>query len=251
MTARMLCCKRSDAATRFGTSFRSEASLSKGKKDDRIVIGLASVFGNIDAANDVVDVGAFDGAILDFLLGNSRARLLWNHDSREPPIGQILSMRTLTRDQLPKELIVSDPDITGALQVTKKYFEDAFADRVYQGVITGAISEMSFAYEVKRSRPVERNGKTVNILEDLEIFDISDVNWGCNSATIARVTSSKEGRTQTASTSRKAVLRQFRSQIFALAVDSGKHDVVDRVLRDINYDLVTTRAHLALGRSRR
>jgi hypothetical protein len=52
-------------------------------------------------------------------------------------------------------------------------------------VISKAITEMSFAYGVVKSRLEERNGKKVQILEELEIYDASDVNWGLNPLTVA------------------------------------------------------------------
>jgi HK97 family phage prohead protease len=255
----MLCCKRSEAASRFGSAYSRQSSLSKGKKkDDRVVIGWASVFGNIDVMNEVVDIHAFDKAILDFYAGRSRAVFLWNHDSSQPPIGKILAMRALSREQLPREVITTDPNITGALEVTKQYFDDAFADRVYKGVISGAIREMSFAYEVTRRREEERDGKTVRVLEELEIYDVADVNWGANSATVARVTSPKRRGTtsfSSHSSSRSHAQRvagAARSKLVDMAIATGNTETIDRLFNDLQFRrlrLLTNHANRILNRS--
>jgi HK97 family phage prohead protease len=242
-TARMLSCKRSEVATRFGGSFRHEAARSKGRKDDRVVIGFASVFGNIDAAKDIVDEHAFDFAILDFMMGRSRARFLWNHDSKQPPIGKILAMKSLSRSELPRELIAADPNITGALQITKQYFTDSFADRVYQGVISGVITEMSFAYHIKRRREEVRDGKTVQILEQLDLMDVSDVNWGCNDRTIARVTSPKQrpaARSRVRPAPSRLVVSDAKTRILELSAGYAP-EVFNQVIGGIELDLIDLR----------
>ena len=42
---------------------------------------------------------------------------------------------------------------------------------------------MSYAYDAHAYEYEERNGKTVRLLKDIEIYDVSDVNWGANPAT--------------------------------------------------------------------
>jgi uncharacterized protein len=155
----------------------------------RTITGIASVAGNIDAAGDIVQPGAFRKAVADFHAGKSRARFLWQHLQMQPPTAKIVDLKELSRSELPAQL-KADPDVTGGLQVEREYFKDEFSERVYQSVVNGAITEMSFAYDILDSEEKEVRGKRVRLLKSLELMDCSDVMWGCNSATIAAVKSS-------------------------------------------------------------
>lgn len=152
---------------------------------NRIVTGVAAVFGNVDAGGDVVAPGAFRKAVADFKAGRSRARFLWNHDSQQPPIARILDIKEVARDQLPASVLAKDPTATGGLVVKRQYFKDEFSDRIYKSILAGAINEMSFAYDVTKSSDSKINGKTVRLLEELVLYDLSDVNFGMNAATVA------------------------------------------------------------------
>lgn len=156
------------------------------KTESRTVVGICSVFGNVDSGDDIVTPGAFTKAIADFNNGRSRCRFLWNHNSNEPPVAQILKLRVLTKSELPTALRAM-PDVTGALEVTRRYFTDPFSDRVYQGVASGALSEMSFGFNPTAYRYENVKGARVRVLEGLELMDASDVQWGMNSVTMATV----------------------------------------------------------------
>lgn len=154
---------------------------------NRVITGYASVFGNLDAANppDIVMPGAFRDAVRLFNERKSRVRHLWNHEHKLPPTALITSLREVSRHQLPESLKNSDPDITGALEVTRRYFSNELSTHIYEAVTSGAIGEMSFAF-----MPVEYSfenvkGQKVRLLTNLALLDCSDVNFGCNAATMA------------------------------------------------------------------
>lgn len=56
---------------------------------------------------------------------------------------------------------------------------------MFAGLSAGDIAEMSYAYDVHKFDYTERDGKQVRVLMDIELYDISDVNWGMNPATAA------------------------------------------------------------------
>jgi HK97 family phage prohead protease len=173
--------KRSSAAAGSGSGH------SKAKANDRVVVGLCAVIGNVDAVNDRVAPGAFDNAIALFKAGRSRCRFLWSHASGEPPIAKILDLKEVGRADLPP-VLRENPDVAGALQVTRQYLTDEYAERVYQGVVSGAITEMSFAYTVDAFHYEEGpEGTKICVLDSLSLMDASDVNWGCNPATMASI----------------------------------------------------------------
>lgn len=202
----------------------------KSKGSDRIVTGVAAVFGNVDAGGDVVERGAFGAAVSAFKAGRSRARFLWNHDAQQPPIAKILDVKEVSRDQLPAAVLAKAPHATGGLVVKRQYFKDAFSDRVYQGILNDSISEMSFAYDIKKSRFEDmKDGSKVRILEELDLFDLSDVNWGMNSATVAAGAKRYRGQRRPGSTLSPSIqarinrLKRFCSTLPPTELDNLKY----------------------------
>ena len=51
------------------------------------------------------------------------------------------------------------------------------------GIEAGDVDEMSYGYEVHESEYQNIEGRKVRVLKDVQLFDISDVNWGMNPAT--------------------------------------------------------------------
>lgn len=161
----------------------------KAQASGRIRAGIAAVFGNVDAVGDRIMPGAFARTIDG---GAKRARFLWNHSYQHPPTASIKELREVTRDELPSEVLAKAPEATGGLLVRREYFKNDLANWILEAIDAGEINEMSFAYEIVQSSQVveplaEDPEKTRNITElrELKLFDLSDVLWGCNAATVA------------------------------------------------------------------
>jgi HK97 family phage prohead protease len=169
-----------------GTAAAGTATTPTAAKDNRTVVGYCSIFGNSDSIADIVIPGAFKKAVADFHAGRSRCRFLWNHLQEAPPCAVITDLKEVKRSELPAALR-QFPDVTGALQVTRRYFTDDFSERVYQGVLTGGIKEMSFAFNVTDYEYTIVGGQKVRLLKALELIDASDVNYGCNNLAMANV----------------------------------------------------------------
>jgi len=156
----------------------------------RTVTGYASVFGVLDSYDDIVHPGAFAKTIQEQA---GRVKHLWQHDTWSPPIAVIKELREAGRDELPAEVLEKYPESTGGLLVVREYLNTERANEVFEGIKSGAITEMSFMYNTIRSDYEEReiNGQNTyvrNLLE-LRLWETSDVNWGANEATVA----SKDG----------------------------------------------------------
>lgn len=150
--------------------------------DGRTVTGIFAVHGNVDDGRDVSEPGSFGKRLASGQ--RNRVRFLWNHDSWQPPIASIKSVREVARDELPAAVLSYAPDATGGVEVVREYYDDVpLAKWVFSAVEKGDITEMSYAYDVHDSDMVDRNGERVRLLRDVELFDISDVNWGMNPAT--------------------------------------------------------------------
>lgn len=158
----------------------------KAESTGRTRKGIAAVFGNIDAAGDRIIPGAFAETIKN---NRGRVKHLWNHDFSTPPIASIVELKEVGREDLPQEVLDYAPEATGGLLVSREYYKNELADWVLQAIDKGDVSEMSFGYDVLRYEEVkeERDGTELRIreLKELRLYDTSDVNWGCNAATVA------------------------------------------------------------------
>lgn len=153
-------------------------------KKTRTVTGVFAVHGNVDSGRDMSVNGSFEKRLKD---GRSRVRFLWNHNSMNPPIASVKSVREVLREELPAKVLEWAPEATGGVEVTRKYYEDIpLSEWVFKGIQEGDITEMSYAYDVHEFtiKEVEDDPyRPIRILNDVELYDISDVNWGMNPAT--------------------------------------------------------------------
>lgn len=150
-------------------------SFSKAKSN-RVRTGIAAVYGNVDAVDDIVQPTAFDDAIADFNKG-IRPRFLFNHRSNDVPIGRIVAMKSIGMSELPASIRAGGG--TGGLVVQKDYFKNSLADAVLEAADAGEMA-MSFMYEILDSQYSEQNGTKVRLLKKLKLFEVSDVTFPCN-----------------------------------------------------------------------
>jgi HK97 family phage prohead protease len=149
--------------------------------EDRTVKQIFAVMGNVDDGGERIHPGAFAKTILEDV---DRVRVLWQHDRWEPPIGVPLVVKELPREDLPAELLVDEPDATGALYAEIKYIDTPRGNEVLVGIREKAIRENSFMYdEVTASETVMGEEKVRELIE-LRLWDLSPVNWGMNPATL-------------------------------------------------------------------
>lgn len=151
--------------------------------DDRTVVGLFAIHGNRDDGGDRSHPGAFADTLIK---GRDRARFLWQHMSWDPPIATIDAVRELSRAELPDAVLSFAPDATGAAEVSRTYLNTPRANEILEGIKAGALDEMSYAYDIAEYTITtdEDSGQQTRELYKLKLWDISDVNWGMNPATV-------------------------------------------------------------------
>jgi hypothetical protein len=155
--------------------------------DGRIVTGLAAITGNIDAGGDRIIRGAFKKTLTE---GARRVRHLWMHDPYQPPTATIKELSEVGASALPDELRTEYPEATGGLQVVREYLDTPRGNEILEGIKAGAISEMSFGYDAVKFdfETIAENdskGMQVRNLREVRLWDVSDVTWGMNQATVA------------------------------------------------------------------
>lgn len=150
----------------------------------RTVTGIFAVHGNVDSGGDMSVNGSFAKRLEDAT--RKRVRFLWNHNAMNPPIATIKEIREVGREELPPKVMEWAPEASGGVLVTRKYYEGVeLADWVFKAIQEGDVTEMSYAYDVHEHTIKEREDgqMPIRILNDVELYDISDVNWGMNPAT--------------------------------------------------------------------
>jgi HK97 family phage prohead protease len=153
--------------------------------DGRTVTGIFAVHGNVDSGLDRSHPGSFAKT---FAEQRSRAKFLWNHDFFAPPIATIKALREVGREELPAEVLALAPEATGGAEVTREYLDTPRGNEVLEGIKSGAITEMSYGYDpVKMDFTVEGEGEQqlrIRELREQRLYDVSDVLWGMNPATV-------------------------------------------------------------------
>ena len=171
-----------------GREFKSFPIILTKEIEDRTVVGITAVTGNIDSYYDIIHRGAFKKTIQE---NGARVRHLWQHDFSQPPIAAIKELREVGRDDLPAEIRRRFPDATGGLLVARRYLETTRGDEVLQGIAAGAINEMSIGFNPVKwdYEELDADGDQkrllVRNLREVRLWDTSDVNWGANPATTA------------------------------------------------------------------
>ena len=130
----------------------------------------ASVFNNIDRVGDVVLPGAFAKTIQK---NNGLIKLQYNHK-------ETIGMAKMWEDD--KGLKVS-ADVNLEVQTGRE---------IMSLIKQGAISKMSFAYEIKDDEKENVNGNTIYKLKELDVFEVSAVDFPANPET--EIISVKEDR---------------------------------------------------------
>jgi HK97 family phage prohead protease len=150
----------------------------------RTVVGISSVFGNLDSYDDISMPGSFAKTIRE---RGPKVYHLWQHDTTQPAIAVIERLQEVGRDALPKETQDRYPEALGGLEVARTYLEYGLASWVFDGLSKGVPYEMSYMYDPLAYEFVEREdvGRTVRLLYEQRLWETSDVLWGANSATVA------------------------------------------------------------------
>lgn len=131
-------------------------------------VGYASVFGNVDSYGDVTVKGAFEATLKEWAAKGRAIPVLYGHDFADP-----FSNIGVVTDAVEDEKGLR---VTASLDVDS----NPKAAQVYRLLKEKRLSEMSFAFRVRKSQEGELDGKSVNFLRDVELFEVSVVPIGAN-----------------------------------------------------------------------
>lgn len=161
----------------------------------RVVSGLFAVHGNVDSTNDRLQPGSFQKTIVERVAAQ-KVKFLWSHAVGdywmgvvpEPPIAVVKEVRELTRDELQTEypkVLMQAPEATGGVEVVREYLDTTRGNEVLKGLQAGAITEMSWGFDAVKYDFEEVNDTRIRNLREVRLWEVSDVLWGANEATVA------------------------------------------------------------------
>lgn len=179
--------------------------------DDRTVVGVFAVHGNVDSGGDRSHPGSFSKTLESL----ARIKSLWQHDMFAPPIAKVDSLRELSRDDLPSAVLAKAPDATGGVEVVRTYLDTPRGEEILTGIKAGAITEMSYAYDAIKFDFEELDGKSIRNLREVRLYEVSDVNWGMNEATVG------------AKSSNALVLERLAAMLEAAQKSGARHSAAD------------------------
>lgn len=167
-------------------------------------IGYASVFGNVDSYGDVVQPGAFTDTLKEWGSAKENLPVLWGHDMQDPfsNIGIVSK---------------AEEDDRGLKVTAQLDLENPKANQVYRLLKSGAVGQMSFAYDVLEGHSVKSGDDHFYSLDKLKLYEVSIVPIGANQETeilavkIAREVAGKAGRVISAKN--ESALREALAQL--------------------------------------
>jgi hypothetical protein len=155
--------------------------------EGRTVVGIATVFGNVDHGRDRAWNGSFAKTLNERL---PKIKYLWNHGSDgwdyfcTPPIARIDAAYEVSRDALPQRVLEQAPEATGGVEVKRTYLDTPRGNEILALYQAGIDMEMSYAYDVMKHDFSTVGDMRVRELREVKCFDFSDVNAGMNEATV-------------------------------------------------------------------
>lgn len=131
--------------------------------------GYGAVFGNIDSYDDIIAPGAFAASIAEHKAAGSFPAMLWNHDAMAMPIGVWTSF---------------EEDEHG-LKMSGVFLDTVAGRDAYTIAKAGAVTGLSIGYIVTASEIEKRDGKTVRVITEVKLIEVSLVTFPAND--LARV----------------------------------------------------------------
>lgn len=203
--------------------FKDATGFKETEDGSGIFEGYASVFGNVDSYGDKVMPGAFSKSLAkSFPNDGAGIPCYWSHRMDDPEFILGKTISAVEDDHGLKVRVSLDLD-------------NPKAAAAYRALKAGAVNQMSFAYEVVDSHFIPEKGAKfggVNELRELNIFEVSVVQIGANTATSIDMVKSAMKNDDSVSISTPGAIEQLEEAVEILRniIDSAKADSSDEEL---------------------
>jgi phage head maturation protease len=128
----------------------------------------------LDRVGDITSPKAFNRSIG---LGVDRIAHLFMHDDRQPAIGRIMTIETVTRRDLPADVQAAHPEATGGAVAVSRLLKAGRGAEVLEGIREGIPYGASFGFITKKStnHPTIRrpDGRPARWLEEVHLLEVT------------------------------------------------------------------------------
>lgn len=178
-----------------------------------IVEAIVSVMGAIDHGDDIIHPGAFVKTINE--RGN-KILVLDNHNSssNRDVIGKCVSLREISRDELPDKIKSDYPDATGGLYVVAQFdMDDENSKVIFNKLSKNLISEWSIGFSIPKGKfdfeekIINGTRKMVRNIREILLYEVSPVLWGMMSATTT--VSAKDNNTDENEQKKRSIIQTY------------------------------------------
>lgn len=203
--------------------FKDATGFHETEDGSGIFEGYASVFGNVDSYGDKVMPGAFAKSLAkSFPNDGAGIPCYWSHRMDDP---EFILGKTISAVE----------DEHGLKVRVSLDLDNPKAAAAYRALKAGAVNQMSFAYEVVDGHFVPEKGAKyggVNELREVNIFEVSVVQIGANTATSIDMVKSAMKNDDSISISTPGAIKQLEEVVDVLRniIDSAKTDSSDEEL---------------------
>lgn len=195
--------------------FKDATGFQETEDGSGIFEGYASVFENVDSYGDKVIKGAFAKSLAkSFPNDGAGIPCYWSHRMDDP---EFILGKTISAVE----------DEHGLKVRVSLDLDNPKAAAAYRALKAGAVNQMSFAYEVVDSHFIPEPGAKfggVNELRELNIFEVSVVQIGANTATSIDMVKSAMKNDDSVSISTPGAIKQLEEAVGVLRkiIDSAK-----------------------------
>ena len=149
-------------------------------EDKGIVEHIVNTYGIIDHVGDIIELGCFDDAKAEDV------RVLNHHLSYalEHVLGHPISVKEVTKKDLPAKIVKDHPDATGGLSVVTQYNLDTPQGlNAFNLIKAGDIKEYSVGFRILEDEMKRIDDRNVRVIIKGQLLEYSPVIWGANPGT--------------------------------------------------------------------
>jgi uncharacterized protein len=128
--------------------------------------GYGSAFNNVDSYGDIVAAGAFAKSIEEHKAAGTMPAMLWNHDGYAMPIGIWTDM--------------AEDDY--GLKISGHFIDTSTGRDAYVITKSGAVTGLSIGFIVRGFEIQKIEGKTIRLITDIDLHEVSVVTFPANKA---------------------------------------------------------------------
>lgn len=193
-----------------GLIFKNAQNIVDVDEQKGIVVGLGSVFGNVDSDGDVIEKGAFSKTIQE---NRSRIKYLYQHRV-DKPIGTMESLKETTE---------------GLEFVAKLAINTTLGKDVFEMIKSGLLTENSVGFSTIKQQYSKSD--SVNYIKEVKLYEISAVTFAANPLAVMQGFKSADG------VSKESLINEYLTERFDSLNNLVKSNISDELGLAVEFEI--------------